>query len=116
MQNTYKLHVTHHCMTRIMDSKLALLLIVGLLYAVHQTFAGESQFLIFRASAILNVASDSEEIDIRPSNPLTWSKESEVTSVLPRPHLHFNEGGLYFREVVEACIHFVIRCNPVNVT
>lgn len=82
-----------------MESKLALLLIVGLLYAVHQTFAGESQYSLFRASAIINDSSDesrsreSQDIDIRPSDPLNWSKESEIISILPRPHIHFNEGG-----------------------
>lgn len=108
-QNTYKVRLRRLCTTRTMESKLALLIIVGLLFAVHQTFAGESQYLLFRASAIGNDSSDesrareSQDIDIRPSDPLNWSKESEVISVLQRPHMHFNEGWFYFRDVVEDC-------------
>lgn len=104
-ENTYKVRVRRLSTTHTMESKLALLVIVGLLYAVHQTSAGESQYLLFRASAIIHEDPGSQEIGFRPSDPLNWSKESEVISVLPRPHLHFNEGGLFFRDDIEACVH-----------
>lgn len=102
MQNAYKVRMRHLYTTRTMESKVALLLIVGLLYAVHQTSAGESQSLLLRASATLH--EKSPEIILRPSDPLHMNEES-VTSVLLRPHVHINEGGLgCFREVVEACV------------